>query len=354
MIDAVGIENFRCFEKAELSDLRPINIIVGRNSSGKTALLEALFLALGATPELVFRLNRWRGMGESIRLSSDRRSYESLWQYLFYSTEENRTISIKLTDKLTGSSSLNRSLKVFYKPGESHLTLPISGEDIDSARILPITFEWTDANGKVASVQPMITPQGLKVGSAGDAVPAALISSFLVPTPQENASRFSELSKADQEKEFIELFRREFPWIENLSIQISGGISQVFVTLSSMRVKVPITMVSGGVNKLLTILLAMANFPKGVVLIDELENGFYFDRLLPIWSLILRFAQQYDTQVFVTTHGRECLRAALPVMKINEDDFRLIRLEREASHSIARLYGGKDSRRAIEQDIEVR
>lgn len=354
MINVAEIENFRCFEKAELSDLRPINIIVGRNSSGKTALLEALFLALGASPELVFRLDRWRGMGESFKVTPDRKSYEALWQYLFYSTEEDRTVSIKLTDKLGGPSSLTRSLKIFYKQGESHLTLPLSGQDIEPARILPVTFEWTDASGKLSSVQPMITPRGLEVGNVGQAAPGALISSFLVPTPQENAERFSELSRADQENEFIELFKKEFPWIQNLSIQISGGVSQVFVTLSSMRVKVPITMVSGGVNKLLTILLAMASYPKGVVLIDELENGFYFDRLLPIWSLILRFAHQYDTQVFVSTHGRDCLRAALPVMKNNEDEFRLVRLEREGSRSIARVYGGKDSRRAIEQDIEVR
>ena len=45
MITSLEVENFRGFRKIELSDLRRINIIVGDNSSGKTAFLEAIFLA---------------------------------------------------------------------------------------------------------------------------------------------------------------------------------------------------------------------------------------------------------------------------------------------------------------------
>lgn len=38
------INNFRCFEKLELPELERVNLIVGKNNVGKTALLEAIFV----------------------------------------------------------------------------------------------------------------------------------------------------------------------------------------------------------------------------------------------------------------------------------------------------------------------
>ena len=52
MVDSVNIRNFRSFSDVKIDGCRRINIIVGENGSGKTALLEALFLAAGVSPEL--------------------------------------------------------------------------------------------------------------------------------------------------------------------------------------------------------------------------------------------------------------------------------------------------------------
>jgi AAA15 family ATPase/GTPase len=46
MIHSIDIRNFRCFERLEIGNCRRINLLVGDNGSGKTALLEAIFLAL--------------------------------------------------------------------------------------------------------------------------------------------------------------------------------------------------------------------------------------------------------------------------------------------------------------------
>jgi AAA15 family ATPase/GTPase len=48
MIDRLIAKNFRCFESLDLPDLTRINVIVGDNASGKTALLEAIFFGAGA------------------------------------------------------------------------------------------------------------------------------------------------------------------------------------------------------------------------------------------------------------------------------------------------------------------
>jgi recombinational DNA repair ATPase RecF len=83
MIESIGISNFRCFESIRLQDCRRINVVVGRNASGKTALLEALFLASGVSPELGLRIKGWREQA-AVLVSAEQSVYEGLWRDLFH------------------------------------------------------------------------------------------------------------------------------------------------------------------------------------------------------------------------------------------------------------------------------
>ena len=49
MYSTISIKNFRGINSLEATGLRPINLILGRNNSGKTAFLESLFLLGGLT-----------------------------------------------------------------------------------------------------------------------------------------------------------------------------------------------------------------------------------------------------------------------------------------------------------------
>lgn len=56
MIKNITIKNFKLFEFLEVRDFSQINVFVGANDSGKTSLLEAIFLSLNpSNPELLFR-----------------------------------------------------------------------------------------------------------------------------------------------------------------------------------------------------------------------------------------------------------------------------------------------------------
>src|SRR5947207_13061494 len=62
MYSRVSIKNFRGIESLEADGLRRINLIMGRNNSGKTTFLEALFLLGGApNPQLPTMLGQMRG-----------------------------------------------------------------------------------------------------------------------------------------------------------------------------------------------------------------------------------------------------------------------------------------------------
>ena len=51
MITKLRISNFRCFKSLRLEGLRRLNLIIGLNASGKTALLEALAYAATTAAE---------------------------------------------------------------------------------------------------------------------------------------------------------------------------------------------------------------------------------------------------------------------------------------------------------------
>src|SRR5260370_31076231 len=55
-ITSIEIENFRCFKKLTVGGLTPVNLIVGANNAGKTALLEAIEAVVSEeSPFLLYR-----------------------------------------------------------------------------------------------------------------------------------------------------------------------------------------------------------------------------------------------------------------------------------------------------------
>src|SRR2546423_15211557 len=68
MIDSIEIRNFRSFSQATISGCRRLNLIVGDNGRGKSALLESVFVASGPSPETALRTRAWRGMTSGVLL----------------------------------------------------------------------------------------------------------------------------------------------------------------------------------------------------------------------------------------------------------------------------------------------
>lgn len=60
MLIDIEIRNFRCFEETKISGFERVNLIGGKNNSGKTALLEALLLNNSPRPANVMLSRRLR------------------------------------------------------------------------------------------------------------------------------------------------------------------------------------------------------------------------------------------------------------------------------------------------------
>ena len=350
MIQQLTISNFKCFKHIQLDGLGRFNVIVGRNGGGKTAFLEALFLLSGVGPQLIPKIRRMRGLGETLTISSERDSFESLWRDLFFDFDDTSTIEVRAA----GTDDSSRSLAVAYgSPPDA--TLPFgkrSGED--PVRRAAIDFRYTTADGEVAVCQAALSSQGLTFEAVAKTIPGILLSPVSREGPEHNGQRFSSLSKKGDQQAIVSVIRRHFPFIEDLSVEYHGGTAMVHAKLRAVHEKVPLPLVSDGINKMLSILLAAHHFSRGVVLIDEMENGLYFDLMGRASAAILDAARDSNAQLFVTSHSLEYLRALLPVVQAHPEDFRLLRTTKDNGASAIDCFDGRHFAAALEEGLEIR
>jgi AAA15 family ATPase/GTPase len=350
MIDDIAIENFKCFNHLEIKNLKRFNIIVGGNAGGKTALLEAIFLAAAGTPGIVFNLRRFRGLSE-LEVRDDRASYEGLWRDLFHNISQDVRISIELTSKTQGT----RSLSIAYKPSRAE-TLPFGERDLKTEEIRGVGFQWTSAEGQSWEIEPALTPKGITIANQdkADVVPTYMVTPVFQEPATENARRFSELSKQRRADRLVNAIRDEFPFVEDISIEYESGKAMLHASLRGLDHKIPLIFVSDGVNKLCSMLIGLEFFAGGIVLLDEMENGFYHEAQRSISKVVFSLARSCDVQLFLTTHSLEYLRSLSPLVEADPEDFCLLRASRANGECLVEQFQGRHLVAALLEGFEVR
>ena len=217
-----------------------------------------------------------------------------------------------------------------------------------------IDFEYGFANGNAVTCQSALTSQGVSFGAAVETFPAILLSPVVREGPEHNGRRFSALSKKGEHRAVVSAIRKQFPLIEELSVEYHGGTAMVHAKLRAVQEKVPLPLVSDGVNKVLSILLAAHHFSRGIILVDEMENGLSFDLMGRASATILDAARESNTQLFATTHSLEYLRALLPVVREHPQEFRLLRTMKDNGASAIDCFDGRHFAAALEEGIEIR
>src|SRR3970040_2246227 len=95
MYESVAIRNFKLFRHLRVEGFQRINLVTGRNNSGKSALLEALFVHSGAANiHLPFAIEAFRGVTQF------RGSPDAALADLFHSFDVLSPIEIETADKL--------------------------------------------------------------------------------------------------------------------------------------------------------------------------------------------------------------------------------------------------------------
>jgi hypothetical protein len=364
MIESLRVENFRCFKSLELHKLKRVNVLVGTNASGKTVLLEAVKLGLGAQPPVITFLNQLRGFQPIYFPNPTPEQFRSYFSDLFHDFDDQKTIECSIVD----SRKRNASLSIYFDPKHAVTTQTQAGQSIGfqsgvataanppATTIIPLAFDRKDLGGQKDSLYATVqNGQVLLQPGAELGIHSGFFSSGYVGNPGENANWYSRLSVEKRGEQILAAVQKHFPFVRSLSTETPiPGISALYADIPTISRKLPLTFVSWGVNRVLTFILAICTFKAGVVLIDEVENGIYHDQLGLLWETMFGLAEQYDTQLFISTHSKECLKAALPTVKKHESSFNLLRTERLNGTCEVTPIEGKLFESALEQGFDVR
>jgi len=297
------IKNFRCFKDFSIDNLDRVNLIVGGNNVGKTALLEAIYLHSGGEDvELTLGLNAIRGY-ETGKVPQD------TWLPLFHRYDGTTAIEIESSDdgQQVRQQQWTHHLSAAATQKEPMLTLK-QGNQAYAIRI------W---NGEIE-----ISSQGQP------AVPCRFVKSWLSHGETSEIANYSDLEVENPEHDVHKLLQVVDSRFKRLTIVLVDGKPTLHGDIGIGRL-IPLAFMGEGVRRLTSLAINAASLSKGVLLIDEIENGVYYAAMTDIWRGIAELARRFDVQIFATTHSFECITAAHEAFKKSGTyDFRLHRLER--------------------------
>ena len=325
VITDATLRNFRGFKSAELHNCKLINVIMGRNATGKSTLLEAIFACLGKPGDFISRFHVQRSMavGGPTTLEAD----AAFWSDFFFDGDLSKTIEISLE----GDANHKRSVQISYDQTKGFMPFnqPPQTAPIPATQpwlVSPATLQYA-YNNKTETVYlaPIPTlqnyvPLGTDILAAAAAFFPAAASSL-----SEAVDRYSRLLATDEHHQLVTELKEQFNFIEEIDVVAPFGVPSLYVKIRGLKTRQQLGLVSGGIAKIVAILLAIASVPGGVVLIDEIENGIFHDRFEVLWRAVYKFALATNTQIFATTHSKECLEGLATASKDWEDQVAFIR-----------------------------
>lgn len=355
MFTRFEITNFRGFEHLAIESLTRVNLIAGKNNVGKTALLEALFLHIGAhNPELPLKVNAIRGI-ERVPIQS-----ELAWGWLFNDKRTGNAITLDSTDEKDTRRTLTIKLvaaDVVSTSGDGNGSEGRSAGIFSTADISrDLVLEYDDSGRRHAEARVSISSEGEIRFRRGDGVPSApgFYLGAMARLTGEDAERFSNLERIGKADSLLPTLRMLEPRLTRLAVLVTAGQPMIHGYVG-LREPMPLPVMGQGLVRLSAILLALPSVSGGTLLVDEIENGLHHSVLPEVFKAIGEAARTYDVQVFATTHSWECIQAAHQAFSSGPVyDFRLHRLERIKDRIKDVVLDAETLGIALQAELEVR
>ena len=145
------------------------------------------------------------------------------------------------------------------------------------------------------------------------------------------------------------------PRVQDLAYIAGESRTRVALLKVEGRARIPLSTMGDGLRRMFHIGLAMATASKGILLIDEFENGLHWRVQRELWVALGKAAQEFDVQIFATTHSRDCIGGFVSASKeLSIPDATVYRLEREGDEIYAVDLALVNVEDALEVNGEVR
>ena len=356
---------FAALKILQINDLGRVNLIAGKNNTGKTALMEAIFLLSGNRS-----LKTLLRSGVPIRSrfakdeEEDARSSIS-WATVFAYFNKSLPIEISAdTDRSENKERLRVTLNISYVPEpaliEDEAFLDTfhryySDYDLD-LEVLEFNSSTDDNRHYLLLQNGFIRRTRF---DRNNVVPANFLYSREKMSSRLTSDRFTKLQESKKLGELIAGIKIIEDRLIDLRIGTENGRPSIDADIGLPKL-VSLRTLGDGMNRVADLLLAMHEVEGGVILIDEIENGLHYTVHKAVWSLIKKMSKDLKLQVFATTHSLEMIRAAYEAFSEGDklDKFRYHRLDRDRDtgdiEAVTYNEFGMDAVAAFDFEHEVR
>lgn len=343
MLSSILVRNYRCLKFLKVDQFSHVNLITGENNTGKSTLLEAISL-LVSQGEIgwIFKLLSERG--EYYRPESDNdntafnlKSLSSLFYDRLVAVDD---VENSIAISASGSEGVDSSLSIrVVEMGNQH-ALGLEVANAGQKAIMPLFIDHPSRF--YCNIKPSYPFQLVRTST----------------NYRLNEQLWDQIILTEKENFTIEALRIVDPNIERLAfIQIdASGYRKPVVKLKGRDGIVPLSGMGDGINRVLSIVLALVNCINGVLLVDEFENGLHYRVQHKLWEVIFSMANKLDVQVFATTHSNDCINTFEQLLNddVHINDGKLIRLDNKDGKIVQVEFDPEEMRIATEQRINLR
>ena len=381
MLNSLNIKNFRSLEDFQVTKLGRVNLIVGKNNSGKSSVLEALRIYAGnANQELLEKI----AQGHDEKLFLDKNLYEGLDTTLPYEgLFTHRTFPEDESPIVIGEiEGIDTELKIHhaYIVEKDYFVTDEQGNTETIKKPITITSIDLKTFSKVLSEGLLIiknkdaTTIDFNVVSSnfrrfvtvGHPIPCSFIPTQLVKM-NELANEWDSIALTEAEETVKEAMRIILPDFENLTFVNDSSYTEGKAVRRVAKVKimgisrpVPLNSLGDGMLRILQLVLKIFSAKGGFLLIDEFENGLHYSVQEKVWNLLFELSVKLDIQVFATTHSWDCIESFAKVaMDKKVIDSVLFRVGKSVRNSdkgrvISTVFDQEQLYSITQLDVEVR
>lgn len=283
----VTFKSYKKLHNVRLEQLSRINVIVGQNNSGKTTVLEGINLLLKQNDVFAYM--------EAVRRRNKLKEFNSSWfdKYL-------RHVDYEIEGIYDGKST------------KTHLYTEIE-EDVEYERNSYLRTINIESNFQGANSESRYL---LFEGKDGQARFKRLNniceSRFSSPYSTQNQKDINDVYQKTVEENSISdiiAFMQEHvdSGIKDINYVDEKIMGRFLVDHKNFEEAMDLTSFGEGIQRVFYIALHFAACRNGVLLIDEFDNAIHYSLLIEFTKFIQLLSIRFNTQVFLTTHSKECV-----------------------------------------------
>lgn len=359
ILKSINISKFRGLDHLIIEDFSRINLFIGRNNSGKSSILESIFLLIGmSNPGLPEKINQMRGL--KIKTADD-------FKYVFnklnfnnnpefkgaFSDSLHRTLRLNpIYGKLRGGASDHRDVEIEDLSSDASTASPnVTGIELD--------FSIKRTHQKKESYKNSITYNfpSLQL-SQNNKYREELQAVYIYGNSNDlnTLARYSEIVKLKKSDIVLSALQLIDPNIESIHALPDG----LFFSYKDIDELLPSNISGDGVRKYLNIITTIVERKNNIILIDEIENGLHYSAHSLLWKSILSMLNLFDVQLFISTHNIETLKCLKELLDesdyVDSQDkiavYKLLHTKNAGIKTYRYSYGG--FKEAIETETELR